>query len=336
MKKFTVILLTMAIVIGTRALSEAEILKPQELESSEKFLGNIIKVGVPQSFDKYWNQVTPENSGKWASVEPEKDKPLNWNRLDIAYNHAKNSGYPFKQHTFVWGNQEPNWISSLSESEQATQVEQWIQSYCNRYPNTDYIDVVNEPLHAPPSYKFAIGDDGPTGWDWVVWAFQKSRHYCPNSKLLINEYGIINNPSVARKYVEIITILKDRGLIDGIGIQCHQFQMNDVSTNTMTESINILAATDLPVYISELDMGGDDATQKQRYRNKFPILWGHPGVKGITLWGYIEEAIWQEDAYLLRKDFTERPALTWIRENYIDSVVPKKGIGGGINLLLLE
>jgi len=35
-------------------------------------------------------------------------------------------------------------------------------------------------------------------------------------------------------------------------------------------------------------------------------------VVGVTHWGYRQGAMWRPDAYLLRSDGTERPALTWL------------------------
>ncbi len=281
----------------------------------QKFVGNIFQYSAPSSFTTYWNQVTPENSGKWGSVESSRDI-MSWSNLDNAYNFAKSHGFPFKEHTFVWGAQEPSWIGSLSQADQRAEVEEWIQLYAQRYPNTDYIDVVNEPLHQPASYRDALGGSGSTGWDWVVTAFQMARQYCGNAKLLINEYGIISDPTAANNYVTIINILKNLGLIDGIGIQCHAFNMDNVSTSTMNQVLSILSATGLPIYVSELDIRGDDNTQLQRYQEKFPVFWNNSNVKGITLWGYIEGMIWQAEAYLLRSNGTERPALTWLK-NYI-------------------
>jgi len=68
-----------------------------------------------------------------------------------------------------------------------------MNAYCQRYPLTDFIDVVNEPLHAPPSFASALGGSGTTGWDWVVWCFQTARQKCPNAKLLLNDYDIVNS-----------------------------------------------------------------------------------------------------------------------------------------------
>lgn len=38
-----------------------------------KWLGNIINTSTPANFSTYWNQVTPENAGKWGSVEKNQD-----------------------------------------------------------------------------------------------------------------------------------------------------------------------------------------------------------------------------------------------------------------------
>jgi len=293
-------------------LDETDLIKA----TGGKFIGNIIQSSAPSNFANYWNQVTPENSGKWGSVESSRDN-MNWGTLDTAYNYAKNRGMAFKQHTFVWGSQEPSWIGSLSQSDQRAEVEEWIKAYGQRYPNTDYIDVVNEPLHAPASYKNALGGSGSTGWDWIVTAFQMARQYCPNAKLLINEYGIISDTNAANNYVKIINILKSRSLIDGIGIQCHSFNMDNVSTSTMNSVLNILSATGLPIYVSELDMRGDDNTQLQRYQQKFPVFMNNSNVKGITLWGYIQGTMWESEAWLVTSGGSERPAMKWLRENYL-------------------
>ncbi|MEQ1912779.1 MAG: hypothetical protein ABMA15_28445, partial [Vicinamibacterales bacterium] len=47
-----------------------------------KFVGNITTRGeVRPDFADYWNQLTPENEGKWASVEATRDQ-MDWTSLD--------------------------------------------------------------------------------------------------------------------------------------------------------------------------------------------------------------------------------------------------------------
>ncbi|PRX41768.1 GH35 family endo-1,4-beta-xylanase [Planifilum fimeticola] len=296
--------------------------------ADDKFLGNVIADYIPSDFATYWDQVTPENSTKWGSVESSRGN-MNWSQADMAYNYAKNNGFPFKFHTLVWGSQEPGWVSSLPASEQRAEVIEWIQAAGQRYRGAEFVDVVNEPLHAPPSYKDAIGGNGSTGWDWVIWSFEQARQAFPDSKLLINEYGIISDPNAAAQYVEIIQLLKSRGLIDGIGIQCHHFNMDDVSVSTMRNVLNMLASTGLPIYVSELDMTGDDQTQLARYQEKFPVLWEHPAVQGVTIWGYIEGETWRDGTHLITRSGQERPALTWLREVYFGNGGDGGDGGGG-------
>lgn len=309
--KFVHVLTALVMVVSLLVFSSPQIANAG-LVSGSKFLGNIIAGYVPSNFAAYWNQVTPENSTKWGSVEGVRGS-MNWSQADMAYNYAKANGLPFKFHTLVWGNQEPVWISGLPAANQKAEVTEWIQAAGQKYRNAEFVDVVNEPLHAKPSYRNAIGGDGSTGWDWVIWSFEQARKAFPNSKLLINEYGIISDPNAARQYVQIINLLKARGLIDGIGIQCHYFNMNTVSVSTMNSVLGTLSATGLPIYVSELDITGDDGTQLQRYQQKFPVLWEHPNVKGITLWGYIQGQTWEDGSQLITSSGAERPAMKWLK-----------------------
>jgi endo-1,4-beta-xylanase len=291
-----------------------------------KFLGNVIAGYSPSDFLAYWNQVTPENSGKWGSVEGTRNT-MNWTSLDQAYKFAKDNNLPFKQHTFIWGNQQPSWIESLTAEEQLTEIEEWMKGYCDRYPETDFIDVVNEPLHDPPTgagngnYSAALGGNGTTGWDWVVKSFQLARQHCPNAKLILNDYNIINDNNKTLAYKNIISILKGKNLIDAIGVQGHRFELENTSNSTLQSNLNVLGDTGLPIYITEFDLGNlnntgipDDNKQLELYKRIFPLLWTHPSVYGITLWGYKEGETWMETAFLKKSGGTERPAFTWLKE----------------------
>jgi endo-1,4-beta-xylanase len=284
------------------------------LSNSSKFLGNIVGSYAPSNFSAYWNQVTSENGGKWGSVESSRDR-MDWTQADTAYNYAKSNGFQYKFHTLIWGSQQPGWITSLSSNAQKEEVLEWMDAVAAKYGDADFVDVVNEPLHAPPAYKNAIGGNGSSGWDWVIWSFREARKRF-SGKLLINEYGIISDPNAASNYLTIIKLLQAQNLIDGIGIQCHQFNVDNASNSTMKTVLDRLAATGLPIYVSELDITGDDRTQLERYKAKFPVLWEHASVKGITLWGWKQGECWKDGTYLLNSSGSERPALTWLKEYF--------------------
>jgi endo-1,4-beta-xylanase len=288
----------------------------------DKYLGGVHSPAQLPNFTSYFNQVTPENAGKWGSVEGTRDV-MAWDGLDAAYAFAKENGFPFKMHTLIWGNQQPAWIETLPPDEQLEEIEEWYAAVAERYPDIDQIEVVNEPLHDPPTspgngggnYAEALGGAGATGWDWIITSFRMARQYFPTSQLLLNDYSIINNPDDVIRYKEIVALLQADGLIDGVGEQGHAFSTGgDVAV--MAESLDSLAELGLPLYITELDIDGPtDEVQLADFQRLFPLFWEHPAVAGVTIWGYLP-GHWRttQGAFLALAGGTERPALTWLRE----------------------
>ncbi len=308
-------------------------------KGKNKWLGNIYSSPQIQNFESYWNQVTPENAGKWGSVEGTRDQ-MNWGGLDAAYNLAKDNGFPFRFHILIWGGQQPGWINDLSSEEQLEEIEEWMDAVAERYDDLDYVEVVNEGSngHQLPdgqsgeaNYIEALGGTGETGFDWIITAFEMARERFPNSKLMINDYNIVSSVSwgsqAARNYKRIIDELKSRGLIDAIGVQAHAF--STVGTQAEMRSVlNLLAETGLPIQATELDIDGDanaiadatsDAKQLENIKRIFPVFWEHPAVEGVTMWGW-RSGMWRtdQDAFLIRDDGGERPALNWLRA-YVDT-----------------
>jgi GH35 family endo-1,4-beta-xylanase len=284
-----------------------------------KFLGCAYSPAQAPNFDKYFNQVTPENSGKWGSVEAVRGT-FDFTQLDAAYNEAKNNGFLFRMHNLIWGAQQPSWIESLPADQQLQEIKNWFAAVAARYPNIDFIDVVNEPLHTPPSgvgtgnYINALGGSGTTGWDWVITSFQLARQYFPNAKLELNEFGVENDSPEAQRYIQIIQLLQQQHLIDAIGVQGHAFNTN-VPASTLTANLDLLAATGLPIYITEMDVDGPtDDIQLASYQRIFPAFWNHPDVQGVTLWGYRPGLFRNaQSAFIVYDNGAERPAMKWLQ-----------------------
>src|SRR3954453_13767423 len=278
------------------------------LWGKDKWLGSVNELTQPL-FTQYFNEVTPENAGKWGSAAgTTRTTAMRWTALDQAYTFAKSNGYKFNFHILVWGNQQPTWMAALPADEQLVEIKKWFAAVAERYPDIDYLQVVNEPLHDPPdcsapsnqgancnasgNYARALGGangtDG-TGWDWVLNAFRLAKQYFPHTKLMLNDYSITNSDSATTQYLQIINILKKENLLDLIGEQGHAFS---TTGNMAVHKANLdrLAATGLPIQISELDIDGQaagpvagDVVQLRDYRRIVPVFWEHPGVQGITV-----------------------------------------------------
>jgi endo-1,4-beta-xylanase len=311
-----------------------------------KYLGSAHSAGQASlNFAAYWNQVTPENGGKWGAAQPTSPfgpaadgyptlatPAFNWTAARAAYDQARSTGAAFKWHTLFWGNQQPAWIESLPVAKQQEAIRIWLAAIAREFPDIEQIDVVNEPLHDPPrgatngNYIEALGGNGDSGFDWIINAFTLAREYFPNAKLVLNDYSITNTDASTTDYLKIIDLLKTRGLIDHIGIQAHAFEFNynNLAQSAATHRNNLarLAATGLPIYVTEFDIDGadavwglpDDPAQLQRYQALFPVFWESPAVKGVTLWGYMQNSHWRSGtgAWLMYTNGAERPALTWL------------------------
>ncbi len=286
-----------------------------------KFVGNIWYDGnMPLNFDQYFNQLTPENATKWSSVQGGGPNSWNWGQALNMYNYCKSNGLPFKYHTLVWGNQYPSWVDNASDK--AAAVENWIREAGQTFPNSDFVDVVNEclPNHAQPSWLGDIGGQNGlygTGWDWVVWSFEKARQYFPNSKLLINDYNILNNSwnNDLDVLCQIVNILNDRGLIDGIGLQSHGLQNTPGADVTARLNSITSQCPGVPIYISEFDLDiADDTQQRNKMAELFPIFWSNAAIQGITFWGYVQGRTWIPNSHLIRSDGSERPAMVWLKD----------------------
>jgi len=282
-----------------------------------EFVGNITTGNAIDTnglrFADYWDQITPENAGKWGSVQSNASGAFNWNTLDAIYDYTETNGIIFKQHAFVWGSQQPGGTPTQD------QLINWIRSFCERYPNTKLIDVVNEPPpHTEPNYVNNIGGGTNGSWAWITNSFKWARQYCPNAVLIFNDYNNIEWPNDNQHFIDITKrVLQDGGPIDAVGAQSHDLDHQQVSSEQVSRLLNKLHTdTGLPVYITELDLDySDDQAQLAAYQTYFPMFRDADFVKGITIWGWIYGRTWSQAANSgLIRNGQPRPAMTWLMD----------------------
>jgi len=296
-----------------------------------KYLGNIITSSVPSDYNTYWNQASPENSGKWSSVQSSvKSTSYNWSGFDVVSNWGKQTGNPVKFHVLVWGGQQPGDAGSATISD----IQRWFEAVHTRYPNIEQIDVVNEayPTHAPAPYrgvlKTAAAANGiPAGdYDWIFQAFKMARKLWPDSsktKLIYNDYNTIEYNNEVTWQVNLAKAAKAQNIpIDGIGLQAHDAWK--VSTATVKANIDKIAAVGIPLYVTEYDIGqsgtnktptaADDAEQLRIMKEQMAMFWNHPSIKGVTYWGLKVGATWRDGTGLFYGNGTLRPSMQWLKD----------------------
>ena len=344
------------------------------IRGQDKFLGSVNLFADPM-FTELFNQVTPENAGKWGSAAGfTRTAPMRWGNLDTVYNFADANGFPFRFHVLLWGNQQPTWMASLPPDEQLAEIDKWFAAVAERYPDIEWLEVVNEPTWDPPdcddpknqgnlcfssgNYLQALGGyngtDG-TGWDWILNAFRLARQHFPDTKLMINDVLITNSPAATTDYLEIIEVLQSEDLVDAIGVQGHSFVHTagvpgptvwrrdwEPEPNMAVHEANLdrLAATGLPIQVTELDIDGiatdgvpGDEVQLADYRRVVPTFWEHPGVEGITLWGWRQPFHWRnaQNAPIVDSNGDLKHAGHWLL-NYVDGIAPVIPPGQGFAL----
>lgn len=256
-----------------------------------KFLGSAYSTPQAPNFERYFNQVTPENAGKWGSIEGTQGV-YNFAEVDRAREFAKVNGFPFRFHVLVWGAQQPTWLKPLSDAQKVEKVKAWFQAVANHYDGSsnaraklEYLEVVNESLNDPPNNlgnnatDTASGDyvnalkslnaelgTTPGPYDWIVNSFKLARQYFPcETKLVLNDYGIENNTTMSTNYLTIVNLLKADNLIDIVGMQGHSFSTRKYSaaqsfedhTAFLRSNLETIASAGLPIMITELDIDGN-------------------------------------------------------------------------------
>ncbi len=279
-----------------------------------KFVGNITTMDSVDTdgkkFATYWDQITPENAGKWGSVQRSAGS-FNWNTLDAIYQYTEDNDIIFKQHTFIWGAQQPGF--NIGEAD----VKSWMTEFCTRYPNTKVIDVVNEPPpHTTPSYANSIGGGTNGNWQWITNAFKWADEACPNAILVLNDYNNTEWSNDASHFIDIVKTIMDNGApIDAVGAQAHDYDKAGWSTiKPLIERLH--SETGLPIYITEYDPStSNDDQQLNWYKEQVSFFLETEYIHGVTIWGWIYGKTWNlaPESGLIRNG-SPRPAMTWLME----------------------
>ncbi|MBH1939627.1 endo-1,4-beta-xylanase [Mobilitalea sibirica] len=251
-----------------------------------------------------------------GNIEP----AVNFDTVKAGLDFCKENKIKMRGHVLVWHNQVPDWFFREGYQSDGAYVEKDVmlgrlESYIKqvleyvqtKYPGVIYSwDVVNEAVeNSPGSYEKESGFNIRThydgtkdnlwykviGIDYVEKSFEYARKYAdPEVKLFYNDYNTFQ-PTKTSKIHKLVSHLKEKGLVDGIGMQGYM----DLSypgiaggNDNLMSAITKFAELDLEIQITELTIRSKDNTeasmekQAERYKSVFELLKGLDTASGRT------------------------------------------------------
>ena len=365
MKKLSI---AVAAIAGLASVANAAL-----ADGGAKFLGNITTSSqIRSDMGTYWNQLTNENGCKWGSihsVDNSGKSVFNFNGFDSCENgykwaKEKPGERHFKFHALIWGSQKPDFLCTaknpgITVEKTKQYITEWFDAVAAKFPDLEYIDVVNEAIWAGNNYHSgynkpangaegistddpscggtyiidALGGDrvvnGKHQYDFVKTAFEMARERWPEAKLIYNDYNTLSWQM--NEGIEMIqTLLANGAPIDFYGQQAHDCKGMSKS-DFESKLTRIHNETGLPLLISEYDIGeADDQKQKNDYANQIPFMWETEWIGGITIWGYINGATWAANTGIMEKDGRKRAAMVWLEEYFANNLDKGKNTTGEV------
>jgi endo-1,4-beta-xylanase len=263
-----------------------------------------------EKIETMFNRVVMENDLKWPWWAD------NIERTDKAIAWLRERNIEVRGHCLVW----PGWdnlhpaMAELKNNKPALQkaILDHIAEIAGHYKGqlVEW-DVLNEP-RTNHDVMDLMGDDVMVEW------FKAARAADPKPRLYINEYNIFwgggRSTQSQTHYQKTIRYLIEHGApLDGIGIQSHIGAHLTPPTRLM-EILDEYAKFGKRIEATELDLNIDDEQAQADYLRDFTtVLFSHPSVDGVVMWGFWEGRHWIPRAALYREDWSMKPAAkSWL------------------------
>jgi len=282
-----------------------------------------------------FNSITPENELKpdativaSGSTDTNVKVQLN-NGAKAILKFCQDNNIPVRGHTLVWHSQTPDWFfktgftssgAVVSKAVMKQRMESYIKNMFalikKEFPtlNLYAYDVVNEAASESGGPREAGTGDGKSMWvqvygdnSFIEEAFTFARLYAPETtKLFYNDYN--EYIQAKRDYIagSIVKPLKEKGLIDGMGMQSHLDVRtgNDAypSATLYGQAITIYKNLGVEIHVSELDAtinDGNDSylpAQATYYKNIMTEILNKGGsaVTAVVVWGIQDGQSWRK------------------------------------------
>lgn len=254
-----------------------------------------------------FNMATLENDLKWEAIE---DWGFPLERGIKGVDWLREAGLSVRGHVLVW----PGWENTpaklkrlkddkaaLSEAvtDHITKMMTALRGRCEQW------DVVNEPFTNHDVLDI-LGYDVMADW------FELARSIDPKPKLFINDFAILagGGGTTAHRdhYEQMIQLLADKKApFDGIGMQGH-FGSSLTAPDDLMAILDRYGKFGKDIAVTEFDVVIDDEELAGNYvRDFYTVLFSHPRVTTLVMWGFWDANHWKKNAVMYRDDMTLKP-----------------------------
>lgn len=254
-----------------------------------------------------FNMATLENDLKWEAIE---DWGFPLERGIAGAGWLREAGLSVRGHVLVWPGWEntPARLQRLKDDKAAlskavtdhiTRMMTALKGRCEQW------DVVNEPFTNHELLDI-LGHEAMVDW------FELARSIDPKPKLYINDFAILSGGggTTAHRdhYEKMIQLLVDKHApFDGIGMQGH-FGSSLTAPEDLMAILDRYGKFGKDIAVTEFDVVIDDEELAGSYvRDFYTVLFSHPRVTTLVMWGFWDTNHWKKNAVMYRDDMTLKP-----------------------------
>ena len=264
----------------------------------------------------WFNKAVLENDLKWPVWERTvvlPGQPYGSASAILALKWLNDRGIPVRGHNLIWPSTNevyflPTDVPTLFGD--TNKLRQRINShFTNILTQTKVMcvewDVINEPY-----YNHTVMDK--LGYGEMISWFKLARALDPKPKLYLNEYGNLElaglNSTQTDDFFNKAKYLLDGGApLEGLGMQSH-FGEYLPNPEDLVAMLNRFSTLGLPIESTEFDINVlDEQTQAEYLRDFMTVMFSHPSVNAVVMWGFWAGQHWLPDAALFKKDWTMKP-----------------------------
>ena len=269
--------------------------------------------------------IVGEGEMKWLDVHPERNA-YRFEKADALVDFARQNGIEIRGHTLAWYGAMPAWTAAIdsraeAESELVVHIETVVSRYRGQIPSWD---VVNEALVDWPEDATSLRPSIWTRWlgaDYLPIALRTTAAVDPETRLVLNEYDVefkgARFDARRKALVQLLRSLRDRGVpLHAVGLQSHLFADRALDREGLQSLLRDVAALDLDVLITELDViddrlpgeiGERDARVAGVARDYLETVCEVVRPKAILTWGLSDRYTWVPTYFKRRDGMANRP-----------------------------